>query len=231
MRHIHPLKAAAATLVVAAGAIAPAQGATTVQIGGSGKTFASAVAQCGTHPDTGRVTPVVQAGLFNPRREAEASVSLNGKLVMRVDTAVPSTDVWLAPGSNMVVVALSKRASDRYTYNVTAGQCDVPNTSGNFFSPDGTLEYAVSGKSYLTVTPGCALNPATGLTQPFVNLFDNGSFLLNVSVNGVALTQLSALRPRTPVFLGAGTNVITAANGTLSTDTFVRDGGTGQCAL
>ena len=115
--------------------------------------------------------------------------------------------MWLTVGSSTVVVALSKRVADRYAYTVTAGQCNVPDTSGNFFSPDGTLEYAASGKSDLTVTPGCALNPATGQTQPFVNLFDNGSFLLNVSVNGVPLTQLSALRPRTP------------------------DGGNGQCVL
>jgi hypothetical protein len=107
----------------------------------------------------------------------------------------------------------------------------LPDTSGNFFSADGTLEYAASGKSYATVTPGCALNPATRQAQPFVNLFDNGSFLLNVSVNGVPLTQLSARRPRTPVFLSAGQNVISAANGKLSTDYYVRNGGTGRCTL
>jgi hypothetical protein len=112
---------------------------------------------------------------------------------------------------------------------VTAGQCGLP--PGNFYSPDGTLEYAASGKSYMTVTPGCAFNPATGLTQPFVNLFDNGSFLLNVSVNGAALTQLSATRPRTNIYLRAGQNLITAANGSLSTDTYRRDGGSGTCVL
>jgi hypothetical protein len=107
----------------------------------------------------------------------------------------------------------------------------LPDTSGNFFSPDGTLEYAASGKSYATVTAGCAFNPATRQAQPFVNLFDNGSFLLNVSVNGVPLTQLSARRPHTPVFLRAGQNVISAANGKLSTDYYVRNGGTGSCVL
>jgi hypothetical protein len=109
--------------------------------------------------------------------------------------------------------------------------CDIPDTSGNTFSPDGVLEYAASGKSYATVTPGCALNGKTGLAQPYVNLFDNGGYLLNVSVNGVPLTQLSATRPHTPVFLSAGATLIAAANGSLSTDTYVRNGGDGTCVL
>jgi hypothetical protein len=88
-----------------------------------------------------------------------------------------------------------------------------------------------SGKSYTTVTPGCALSPATGRPQPYVNLFDNGGFLLNVSVNGHALTQLSPQRPHTAVFLDAGQNVISAANGSLSIDYYVRDGGDGRCVL
>jgi hypothetical protein len=122
-------------------------------------------------------------------------------------------------------------SADTYAFSVTPGQCNLPDTSGNTFSADGTLEYAASGKSYATVTPGCALSPATGQPQPYVNLFDNGGFLLNVSVNGVALTQLSAQRPHTPVFLGAGQNVISAANGSLSTDYYIRDGGDGRCVL
>jgi hypothetical protein len=54
--------------------------------------------------------------------------------------------------------------------------------------------------------------------------------LLNVSVNGVPLTQLSASRPHTPVFLSAGLNLISAANGSLSIDYYYRDGGDG-CVL
>ena len=38
-------------------------------------------------------------------------------------------------------------------------------------------------------------------------------------------------RPRVPVFLGAGLNVISAANGSVSTDHYVRDGGSGSCVL
>jgi hypothetical protein len=85
-----------------------------------------------------------------------------------------------------------------------AGPCaaavSLPNTSGNYFSADGTLEYAASGKSHATVKPGCAVSPRTG-------------------------------QPHTPVFLAAGKNVISAANGTLSTDYYVRDGGDGHCVL
>jgi hypothetical protein len=210
---------------------AQAQASTDVQIGASGKTFASTVVQCASHPDTGRMLPVVEAGLFNPKRSATAAVSLNGALVTTVTAADPVTDVWLAAGDNTVVVALSKKTADRYVFTVSPDRCTLPDTSGNTFSSDGTLEYAASGKSYATVVPGCALNASTGRAQPYVNLFDNGSYLLNVSVNGVPLTQLSASRPHVPVFLGAGLNVISAANGSLSIDYYVRDGGDGQCAL
>jgi hypothetical protein len=64
-----------------------------------------------------------------------------------------------------------------------------------------------------------------------VHLVDNGGYLLNVSVNGVPLTQLSASRPHTPVFLVAGQNVISAANGYVSVDYYVRNGGGGTCTL
>jgi len=127
----------------------------------------------------------------------------------------------------LVAVALSGPSA----YAATPTTFSLPDTSGNFFSADGSLEYAASGKSYAPVVPGCAVNPKSGLPQPFVNMFDNGSFLLNVSVNNVPLTQLSARRPHTPVFLGAGVNVISAANAKLSTDYYVRDGDDGHCAL
>jgi hypothetical protein len=173
----------------------------------------------------------VEAGLFNARRGARALVVLNGTPIALVTAADPAADVWLAGGDNTVVVALSRRKADAFTFVVPPGMCDLPDTSGNTFSSDGTLEYAASGKSYATVTPGCALNPATGLAQPYVHLVDTGTYLLNVSVNGEPLTQLSATRPHTPVFLSAGWNVIAAANGYLTVDYFVRDGGAGSCTL
>ncbi|BBL59320.1 hypothetical protein MKFW12EY_29330 [Methylomonas koyamae] len=130
------------------------------------------------------------------------------------------------------MVALSRRAADTYTFTVQSGFCNLPDTSGNTFSADGVLEYAASGKSYATVTPGCAFNPATGNAQPFVNLFDNGAFLLNVSNNGTPITQLNGTtRKSMPIFLSAGTNVISAANGTASTDYYIRDGGNDTCTL
>lgn len=43
--------------------------------------------------------------------------------------------------------------------------------------------------------------------------------------------QLSAQRPHTAVFLSADVNVISAANGSLSTDYYVRNGGDGRCVL
>lgn len=225
----NPVAAAVAALVAVAGT--PAWAATTVQVGPSGKTFASTAVQCAVHPQAGAWKPMVQAGLFNPKRTTTAVVSLDGSAVAAVSADAPAADVWLAEGGHTVVVALSKKVADRYTFTVAAGQCDLPDTSGNTFSADGTLEYAASGKSYATVTPGCALNAASGLPQPYVHLVDNGGFLLNVSVNGVPLTQLSASRPHTPVFLRAGINVIAAANGSLSIDYYVRDGGDGHCTL
>lgn len=205
--------------------------ATTIQIGSSGKTFASSAVQCAADPGTGASAPVVEAGLFNPTTRLRATVTLNGTPVASVTTLMPSSNVWLADGNNTVVVALNKRTVDSYTFTVQPGICNLPDTSGNTFSADDTLEYAASEKSYATVTPGCAWNAGTGQAQPFVNLFNNGDYLLNVSVNGVALTQLSATYPHTPVFLGAGQNVISAANGYLSVDYFVRDGWDGTCTL
>ena len=205
--------------------------ATTVQIGPSGKTFASIAVRCAADPITGQLSPVVDAGLFNPKNNTSASIVLNGTAVATVTSVDPASNVWLAAGNNTVVVALNKKTADAYTFTVQAGMCALPDTSGNTFSADGTLEYAASNKSYATVTPGCALNPATGLAQLYVHLMDNGSYLLNVSVNGEALTQLSATRPHTPVFLSAGQNVISAANGYLTVDYYVRDGGVGMCTL
>lgn len=217
--------AAIPVLAVSAGA------ATTVQVGSSGKSYASSAVRCVTSPVTGVLSPEVEAGLFNPKNNAKAEILLNGIPVANVTTANPAANVWLADGNNTVVVALNGKTADAYAFAVQPGMCALPDTSGNTLSADGTLEYAASGKSYATVTPGCALNPATGLAQPYVNLMDNGDYLLNVSVNGEPLTQLSATRPHTPVFLSAGPNVISAANGFLTVDYYVRDGGNGMCVL
>ena len=159
-------------------------------------------------------------------------MSLDSITVATVSAVNPAANVWIADGNNTVIVALNKKTADSYTFTVQPGMCSLPDTSGNTFSADGTLEYAASGKSYATVTPGCALNPATGQAQPYVNLFDNGSYMLNVSVNDVPLTQLNGTtRTHIPVFLGAGQNVISAANGYISVDYYVRDGGDGTCTL
>jgi len=209
---------------------ASARAATSVQIGQSGKTYAASAVRCEADL-SGTLSPVVDAGLFNPKTNASAVVVLNGMQVATVTSGSPSVKVWLLDGLNAVVVALNKKTADTYPFAVQPGMCELPDTSGNTFSADGTLEYAASGKSYETVTPGCAWNGATGYAQPYVHLFDNGGYLLNVSVNGVPLTQLSATRPHTPVFLSAGTNVISAANGFLSVDYYIRDGGSGTCVL
>ena len=223
------LEVAAFVAVMALGASAEA--ATTLQVGATGKTYASSAVQCATNPNTNELSPVVDAGLFNPTTKASATVSLNGTFVAKVTSANPATNVWLADGPNTVVVALNKKTADSYAFNVQPGMCALPDTSGNTFSADGTLEYAASGKSYATVTAGCAFNAATGQAQPYVHLFDNGDYMLNVSVNGVPLTQLSRLKRHTPVFLSAGLNVISAANAYLSIDYYVRDGGDGTCLL
>lgn len=224
---------ATTALAAALAAGSPAHAATGIQIGASGKTYASSGVQCGLNPVTG-MAPFVQTGLYNPTQKAKGTVSLNGTPVATVTFPSPDATVWLINGGNAITVALSRRVSDSYSFDATpvgnqANVC-VPDTSGNTVS--GDLEYAASQKSYALVTPGCALNPKTGQTQPFVNLFDNGSYLLNVSANNVPLTQLNGTTRRsTPVFLSAGLNVISAANGAVSTDYYVRDGGTGMCTL
>jgi hypothetical protein len=226
------MRSAVITAVVAVIAMAThMSGATTIQVGPTGKTYASASVRCAADPSTGQLAPMVEAGLFNPRKNTSAEVVLNGATVATVTADSPASSVWLPAATNVVTVALSRKVADSYTFAVQAGMCALPDTSGNTFSADGSLEYAASGKSYATVASGCALNGATGLAQPYVNLFDAGGYLLNVSVNGEPLTQLSATRPHTPVFLLAGPNVISAANGYLTVDYYVRDGGSGTCAL
>jgi hypothetical protein len=130
-------------------------------------------------------------------------------------------------------VELDRRTSDSYYFDAASAQANycIPDTTGNDPWSNALVEYGASGKSYATKTPGCAWNALTGRAQPYINLFDNGTYLLNVYVNNAPLTQLSARRPHTPVFLVAGTNVISAAYGSLSTDNYVRDGGSGTCTL
>ncbi|WP_232056689.1 MULTISPECIES: hypothetical protein [Methylomonas] len=228
-----PVFLCTSSMLIATAAFSVASFAADIQIGFSGKTFASSVVQCAADPNgSGEQVPSVQAGLFNAKPGTSAGVFVNGSRLAVVTTANPSTGVALADGNNSVVVRISKKTADRYAFTVQPGMCLLPDTSGNTFSNDGSLEYAASGKSYATVTPGCALNPATGLSQPYVNVFDNGTYLLNVSINGTPLTQLNGTtRPKTPVFLSAGTNVISLANAYISTDYFIRDGGSGNCTL
>jgi hypothetical protein len=189
--------------------------------------------QCAVHPVAG-MAPMVQAGLYNPKKSSTAKVSVNGAPVATVSFVSPDTSVWLANGANAVVVTLDKRTADTYNFDASPTYLEQPNvcipdTRGNTVSVD--VEYAASLKSYATRVPGCALNPLTGRGQPYVHLFDNGSYLLNVSVNNVPLTQLSSTRTHTPVFLGPGLNVISASNASASTDYYVRDGGAGTCNL
>jgi hypothetical protein len=56
-------------LVVVSASLAgvPASAATGIQIGASGKTFASSDWQCGLHP-VGGMAPFIQAGLYNARK-------------------------------------------------------------------------------------------------------------------------------------------------------------------
>lgn len=220
-------------LPAALAATALQAGAAGIQVGPSGKTYADSALSCALHPAAG-LSPRVMAGLYQPTKRARATVSLNGTQVTQVTAAQPDATVWLAAKPNTVQVALSARVADRYIFDATPtfpGQPNVciPDTRGN--SVSGDLETAASGTSYATVTPGCALNPQTGLAQPYVTLFDNGGTVLNVSLNTVPLTQLSSSRPRATLFLAAGLNVVTVAAGSLFTDAYVRDGGSGSCTL
>lgn len=212
---------------------APSWALTGIDVGPSGKTYASTGVQCALNPITG-MAPMVQAGLYNPKKSASATVSLNTDPVATVTFLSPDSTVWLANGINTVVVALDRRTADSYVFDATSAKtinyC-IPDTEGMHNYVSGSFEYAGSGKSYATVTPGCALNPRTGQAQKYVHLFDNGTYLLNVAVNNVPLTQLSTLRKSTPVFLAAGWNVIAAANAATSTDYYVRNGGDGTCTL
>lgn len=227
MRTTQSMIVSAAAMAAFAAPATTAWAATATQVGASGKTFASDAVQCTVDP-SGVLGSMVQAGLLDPRRGSRAVVWLDGNPQGEVTFADPVMSLPLDAGVHTVVVALGRKATDSYPYTVDVGQCS---TAGNRISADGTLEYAASGKSSATVDPGCAWSAAAGQPRRYVNLFDNGGFLLNVSVNGVPLTQLSALKPHTPVFLGLGWNVIAAANASLSTDYYVRYGGDAPCVL
>lgn len=202
-----------------------------VQPGPSGKTYASLAVLCLSDPGTGAVQAAVDVGLRQPAPRAQAVVSLNGQPVARLSAARPAVPVWLPEGMNDVGVRLNRRIVDRFAFGVSATQCQMPDTSGNTISADGSLETSASGRSSATVAPGCAHNPATGEVQPFVNLFAEGQVILNVSVNGVPLTQLSPQRPSTPVFLQAGWNQVSATSGSAAVDQYVRNVGDGRCML
>src|SRR5574342_1140153 len=73
--------------------------ATTVQIGPSGKTYASSAVRCAANPSTGQLSPVVEAGLFNPKNNANAVILLNGTPVANLTSASPTADVWLVDGN------------------------------------------------------------------------------------------------------------------------------------
>ena len=208
----------------------PAWALSGVQVGASGKTYASTAVQCALHPVAG-MAPVVQAGLYNPRKNASATVALNGTAVATVTFIDPDSQVWLVNGPNAVTIAPDRKTSDSFSFDASSNQVNycIPDTQGNVVA--GDLEYAASQKSYATVIPGCAFNALTGRAQPYVNLFDGGTYVLNVSVNNAPLTQLGSTRRSTPVFLAPGLNVVSATNGALSTDYYVRDGGSGTCAL
>lgn len=179
---------------------------------------------------------MVEVGLYDPKRSSSATISLNGNTLSTVTFFSPDATVWLENGLNTITVSFGKRSADRYLFDATAieeNMC-LPDTTSNVVI--GDLEYAASNSlyatTYATIATACALNPATGKAQPYVNLFDNSDLLFNVSVNNVALTQLGSTRPHVPIFLAPGWNVISAANGGLSIiDYYVRNGGDGNCTL
>lgn len=191
------LSSVAAAFVAVIVLNAPVWAATGVQVGASGKTYASSGIQCALNPITG-MAPLVKAGLYNPKRNAIASVTLNDNPLTTVTFYNPDADVWLANVANTVIVGLNSHTTDSYTFDASLTYPNQPNicipdTRSNFVDVNNNdLETAVSGKSSATLTPGCALNGATGQVQRYIHLFDNYPYyLLNVSVNNVPLTQLN----------------------------------------
>ena len=98
-------------------------GAYGVQVGTSGKSYSSTEVQCALNPITG-MAPMVQAGLCNPKKNANGTVSLNGNSVATVTFLSPDTNLWLANGPNTVVVALDKRTADTYSFDATSLRSD-----------------------------------------------------------------------------------------------------------
>jgi hypothetical protein len=112
------LSAEIAVLVAVMVLAAPVWAATGVQVGASGKTYASSGVQCALHPTAG-MAPVVTAGLYNPKKNASATVSLNGDPVATVTFFNPDADVWLANSANTVVVELNRGRADSYEFDAS----------------------------------------------------------------------------------------------------------------
>ncbi|HSQ73005.1 MAG TPA: hypothetical protein VLM87_11340 [Rubrivivax sp.] len=118
--------------------LTPARAAITVQIGASGKTYASAAAQCANDPTTGERTAMVEAGLFNPKRGTTAVVSLDGDAVAKVSTESPTatvelaegdhtqTPVFLDAGLNVIAAADASLSVDHYVREGGDGSCVLP---------------------------------------------------------------------------------------------------------
>ncbi len=218
-------------LAVVASGVAHAAPVSSLSVGDSGRSYASSRISCAAAPDGTALVPVAWVGLFSPAASDRALAWLNRNPVARLSYVRPLARLPLAYGSNSAAVAFSRRVIDRYAFEVPAIACAMDESQGNTYSADGTLEYGAAVKSYATVLPGCAVNPLTGVAQPYLNLFDGGDYLLNVSINGEALTQLGPTRPHTVVFLVAGRNVISVADASQSTEYYVRDTGDGMCDL
>ena len=119
--------------------------------------------------------PMVQAGLDLPKKNASASVSLNGSMVAMVTCSSPDASVWLANGVNLVRASPVRRVSDDNVFDASLAFAEQPNvcipdTRSNTF--DGDVAFGQSFKSYATVVPDCAFDPRVDRAQAFVSLFD-----------------------------------------------------------
>lgn len=92
-----------------------------IQLGESGKTYASSAVSCAVNPENERLPLIEEVGLYKPKGKASADVSRNDVFVKTVTTDDPFVEVWLEYGINDIVVTVNRHTIDTYTYSVPIG--------------------------------------------------------------------------------------------------------------
>jgi hypothetical protein len=143
----------------------------------------------------------------------------------------PDTELWLANGLNAVVVTLDRRTADSYSFDASSGQQNycIPDTSGNNKAADhrirGQSEVLRHGGAGLCVQ--CTHGSGTAVCES-VRQWNLPAQRFRQQRAAHATQHFAQEHAGVS---GAGPQCHLRANGAVSTDYYVRDGGDGSCTL